>query len=225
MTGGVLASENLPKIGSDPLELVAGIVDDSDDSQQQSKTNHNFIPANILLVQSSDSSQRAYWLQRKISHTTNGSVRVGFALQPAGQNISYEGGDDSDGWLVQASTDSTVPYLFEMVAIKVQDRDKVEGFYDPSRPRNGNRDPTVELSAMHWIHSHNSSANAHVVGTSEICVDNNQIYAIVPYHGEGSLFQYVLECGRLGESVARYFFQQIVQVSPFSNPCRSYCNC
>ena len=149
---------------------------------------------NILVIKLPE-GDRAYWLQRKMCDTSRGSIRVAFLLE---KRIPNDKG--SMEWTVQPSNG---PYPFEMMAIKIQDKRAVES-------AQSGRDATVEFAALQAIAALNESS--HAVGTRQVCTDADKVYIIMPYHGEGSLFQYVVECGRLSEGVARHFFRQIISV-------------
>jgi len=152
------------------------------------------LSGNILIVESPQ-GERAYWLQRKMCKTTRGSVRLGFRV------TRREGA--SATWTVQPATHG--PYSFEMVAIKVQSRAACEHVPKVCR------DPKVETSALQMLCKHDPEGVGTVVA-GLICADQDNIFIIMPYFGEGSLAEYIAECGRLSEGVSRHFFRQIISV-------------
>lgn len=162
------------------------------------------IAGNILLVEEPNSSPRAYWLHRKfkLSNTSNGCLRVGYKLRT--KNESNADTKKDTVWCVQKSSGG--PYPYEMVAIKVQDRFSI--FNDQKA---GDRNPSIELSALQMVKELDPNSEGHVIGTREMCLDEKHIYTIMPYFGGGTLFDYVAECGRLPECVARHFFKQIIR--------------
>jgi len=157
------------------------------------------LSGNILLVNHAD-GEDAFFLQRKISKTTFGSVRVGFRVEQ--KKLQDDVGIE---WDVIRSDG---PYPFEMVAIKLQDKQKVTS---NEKVPMSIMDPKVELSALQLISKSDLSEECRVVSAEIICTDRNTVYSIMPFNGDGSLFQYVVECGRLDEPVARHFFQQILK--------------
>lgn len=206
VTGRVISPEVSPDTNGNPLDLFCGDLKGDDSSD---------LRGNILVLEdpSSGESSRAYWLQRKLSKTTNGYARVGFLVRPTktsgARRVEHRDGGE-DEWCVQPSERG--PYPFEMVAIKIQDRAKLEGKSQSAQQHIEIRDPMVEMSALQMVYANDLSRSGHVVCTREICSDDSHVYIIVPFHGEGSLFEYVMEKGGLGEGVARHFFQQIIRV-------------
>jgi hypothetical protein len=203
-----VAAEALPAPVLFPARQVQGVVE-SPGEPNNSKNDAEAMPppppslersgslsGNILTVDSPQ-GERAYWLQRKMCKTTHGSVRLGF-------RVTRRDGDSSTTcWTVQPSTNGSYP--FEMVAIKIQDKVVCE-----HTPR-GTRDPQVEFSALQMVAGYDPEGLGHVV-TGIVCTDNENVFVIMPYYGEGSLVEYIAENGRLSEEVARHFFQQIISV-------------
>lgn len=157
------------------------------------------LSGNILIVQTPQ-GERAYWLQRKMCKTTRGSVRLGFRVAPLEANHPAS-------WAVQPSTGG--PYPYEMAAVKIQDKAACE------HTTKASRDPNVEFSALQLVARDVGEVDPDgtSVVTGVVCADNEHIYTIMPFFGEGSLAQYVVERGRLSEGVARHFFKQIISVS------------
>lgn len=145
----------------------------------------------IVIIQTPE-GELAYWIQRKLCHTTHGCVRLGFRLTKKG--------DSDAGWTVQRSNGI---YPFEMVAIKIQDKQACK--HTPKSCR----DPNGEFSALQMIAKHDPEGVGHVV-TGIVCADDDQTYIIMPHFGDGSLAEFIAESGRLSEGVARHFFRQII---------------
>ena len=153
------------------------------------------LSGNILIVQTPQ-GEYAYWLQRKMSKTTRGSLRLGYRVTRLNDK------KPSTSWTVHPSTSG--PYPHEMAAVKIQDKAACE------HSSKAARDPYVEFSALQAMAREDPDG---VVVTGIVCADAEHIFSIMPYFGEGSLAQYVIERGRLSEGVARHFFQQIIAVS------------
>jgi hypothetical protein len=161
------------------------------------------LSGNILKVEDPQ-GEKAYFLQRKISKTSYGSVRVGFLLQSTG--------DESGMGVEYNVVRSDGPYPFEMVAIKMH---RLSPIMDPESEECEHSSSlevaNTELAALKMVADKNPRGN--VEYSLCTCSDHNTTYAIVPFHGEGNLFQYVVECGSLEETVARHFFKKILMVS------------
>jgi hypothetical protein len=202
VTGLVVVPENeLSDIKANPLDLSwnASAAPQVETSGPPALRRRNSLSGNILLVNHPD-GQKAYFLQRKMAKTTFGCVRVGFLCEQR-----MEEGDTGMEWDVVKSDG---PYPFEMVAVKMESKEKVLGHEVGS----DTKDPTVELSALQMIAAYDPKGECGVIGTSVICADHSNVFVIIPFHGEGTLFQHVVESGRLSEPVARHFFQQIIKV-------------
>ena len=148
------------------------------------------VAGNILLVHDDhQKNQSSYLLQRKIKQSANGgSVRVGFVLQPT----------ESGVWELKEDADSG----HEMVAVKI-------------RPKSDEDSHNNELSALQWITANDPEGKGHLLGPTTIASDGSQIYIITPYQKDGTLFDYCDQKGKLSESEARYFFCQMLEVSPW----------
>ena len=152
---------------------------------------------NILWVDTPE-GQKCFLLQRKIDKAAYESVRVGFLLH---RDLDQEGGIEYN------AIRSNGPYPFEMVGINVQDKDQLMA---PNT--NSLVSAQVELAALQLIAQHDKTGEGCVDRSHFICADAITAYVMVPFHGEGSLFQYVVECGTLSEPVARHYFRQILTV-------------
>lgn len=164
------------------------------------------LAGNILLVEHPE-GQKAFFLQRKMAKTSHGCLRVGFLCE---QKI---GGME---WNVIKS-DGPHP-KFEMVTIKIESKDKV--LVNDTGKDTFTKDPTVELSALQMIAAYDPRGEGGVIGSSCICADHTHVFSVLPFHGEGTLFQHVVESGRLEERMAQHFFQQILKVGVLFSFCQ-----
>ncbi|KAG7350598.1 protein kinase domain containing protein [Nitzschia inconspicua] len=72
--------------------------------------------------------------------------------------------------------------------------------------------PLVELSVLQHIGQHNNDGNVkHVVGTDLIASSSKNVYAVLPYHRDGTLLDFCQKVGTLPEPLARFFVRQILQ--------------
>ena len=203
VTGHVVVPENeLSDLMANPLDLTwnAACIAHMETPGPPALKRRCSQSGNILLVDHLD-GQKAYFLQRKIAKTTFGCIRVGFLCEQKEEN------DDDTGMEWEVIKSDGI-YPFEMVAVKIEPKEKVLRTDENS----DENDPTVELSALQMVAAIDPNEESCVVGTSCICADHVNVFVIFPFHGEGTLFQYVVESGRLEESVARHFFQQILKV-------------
>ena len=155
-----------------------------------------------------DQARRAYWIQRKISKTTNGSVRIGYVLRRREvEEQQGGGGDDYNAhgdipWEVTPADASA----YEMVAIKMYEKSKCTG-----TKANG---PAVEIAASQLLARHaGNPAFHHVLGTVDMLSDERFVYLVMPYCDGGDLLSVLESRGRLEESIARHVFKQILSVS------------
>jgi hypothetical protein len=179
----------------------------------------NSTSGNILIIEhpGSEAPTKAFLMQRKVSKTSFGSIRVGFVLRF--RPIEERTEDEIEQWELTPSAEDAYP--FQMVAIKVQDRSKVlieqKGAEDFVTSQ-----PLAEVCALQMIASYYESNQyngvKNVVGTHEIAADNNFLYIVMPYHREGPLFQLCAEQGRLREAEACHIFSQIIKVRDSIQP-------
>lgn len=202
VTGHVVVPENeLSDLKANPLDLTWNAACSTHIESPGPALKSRFSqPGNILLVDHPD-GPKSYFLQRKIAKTTFGCIRVGFLCERRKEC-------DNDTGMEWEVIKSGGIYPFEMVAVKIEPREKALKT-DESTDENN---PTVELSALQMVTAIDPNEESCVVGSSCICTDHLNVFVIFPFHGEGTLFQYVVESGRLEESVARHFFQQILKV-------------
>jgi hypothetical protein len=158
VTGLVVVPENeLSDINANPLDLSwnASAAPEVQTSGPPALRRRNSLSGNILLVNQAD-GQKGYFLQRKMAKTTFGCVRVGFLCEQR-----KEEGDTGMEWDVIKSDG---PYPFEMVAIKMESKEKVLAHEVGS----DSKDPTVELSALQMIAAYDPKGDCGVIGTSII---------------------------------------------------------
>lgn len=156
------------------------------------------VTGNILVVQDGP-DKKAFWLQRKIGVTRHhGTVRVGYVLNDGAEEGAWE--------LL-----SEPP---EMVAIITDSKSKVlPGTGNEADNENtGGIDPAAEFSALQLVATHDPEGTGHVLGSTLIAADHQQVYAVTEHHRQGSLFEFCAAAGRLSEPEARFFFRQILKV-------------
>jgi len=212
--------------------------DDEDDDKEDDKNNKmtrfhslkssaSMRGANILCLSSDNSENKKYFfLQRKLNQTGFASVRVGFVVEP--KNEDDEDRSISQYRVVKASLSLLPPSLsrslsskmtnidsFEKVAIKSFDRENMDlAAADSTSNAKTTALPAAmtEMAALEMVAKHNGGkSTCHVDYSITMGCDKHSYYAIVPYYGEGTLFQYVAECNTLTEPVARHFFKQIIK--------------
>ena len=155
------------------------------------------VAGNILLVHDSNdpkAKQHAYLLQRKIKDSLHGTVRVGFVLRHPTES-------EAGIWELVDSASSK----HEMVAVKIRPKSKVE-------QADSDHDPRNELSALQWITANDPEGKGRLLGPTVLAEDETNLYAIMPYQKEGSLFDYCDTKGKLSEPEARFFFRQMIEV-------------
>lgn len=165
---------------------------------QRAKT----MAGNIVVLEEDGNPPRAYWLSRKIGKSSKGVTRLGYELRP---NSKPEFKDSHEAWEIAMEENGEDPILVivQIMHSSVLDMDNEGGMVHR---------PVDELSALQMIAKHKSPEEGHVVATRLVGTCSSHVYAILPYHRDGTLMQYCLENGSLDESVARFFFRQILQV-------------
>ena len=183
----------------------------------------NTMNGNIIVLDLPEQKEPyAVWLHRKIGRTAaNGAVRVGFILR----SKYNDGGSSSSGaagscWELDTHEDGSP----KMVAVKIFDahifadgaKEDDDGEKSASNLPIHKRNPMHELKAYEMIAQYSQDSKtdepSHVVGTKLIGkIPNQHVYAILPFHRDGTLLSYCQECGTLSESVARFFFRRILK--------------
>lgn len=177
------------------VEKIIGTIASSEDEEGNQEE------AQILKLSSDDdSSTKYYFLERKLNETGFASVHVGFAVEPKSDNNEYQ---------IIKSSSTVTPYTFEMVAIKLFDRENMD-LAEVAKKTAALPSAMTEMAALEMISKQNEG-DSHVDYCTSIGSDKDTYYAIVPFHGEGTLFQYVAESGALAEPIARHCFRQILK--------------
>jgi hypothetical protein len=166
------------------------------------------LAGNILVIENEGSEAQAFWLQRKVGQTANGSIRLGFVLLSSSTS-------DGKVWSLASGGDEgeeEAGMNYQMVAIKILDTSVLDSDHTDEL-----HNPISELSALQMIADHfektgKQPQGEHVIATKLVAVSSQNVYAILPYYPDGTLFQYCLAQGSLKEPVARFFFQQILKV-------------
>ena len=163
--------------------------------RSQSMTGH------ILVFDHNEKPPQAFWLQRKIGVKVGGGIiRLGCRLQKKSKPQSEE--SSSDTW--ELAVDELGNPFFVKVAM--MSTDILTG-------REAGQNAINELMALQLIAEHSNGIENHVIGTNMMGSCETHVYAVLPHYADGTLMQYTLSHGNLEESVARFFFRQILQVS------------
>lgn len=137
---------------------------------------------------------RAYWIGRKLKKAIYGCVCSCTVLK------IREG-----GW-AGPNGDSLWELTPELAAVKIIDLEVVRNKKD-----NLAEDPIKEVSAMQYHSEDGTGAN--VLPCWDVFKDEHYIYMCMPLCSRGELFDYVRRNGRFDESVAKYWFKQLLNVS------------
>jgi serine/threonine protein kinase len=156
---------------------------------------------NIVVFEDDGKPPQAFWLQRKISKSSSGVIRLAYKLRP---NTKPEFKESTEAWELATEESGHQP----MVTIHMMHSSVLDSKSEDKDVHN----PLDELSALQMIAKHKDSGDAHVVGTDIVATCSQHVYAVLPYHRDGTLLQYCLAEGSLNESVARFFFSQILKV-------------
>jgi len=155
----------------------------------------------IIVFEPNEEPPQAFWLQRKIGVKVGGGIiRLGCRLQKKSNPQIEE--SSSDIW--ELAADELGNPFFVKVAMMSNDI-----LTDPETGQNA----INELIALHLIAEHSNGIENHVIGTNMLGSCEAHVYAVLPHYADGSLMQYTLCHGKLDESVARWFFRQILKVS------------
>jgi len=153
----------------------------------------------------------AYFPQRRLQDAIYGSVWACLVLKrhygPASDDAARAAGLEPG--------DPAAPIVWEIVgkhvAIKMVEWSKVH----QSRGRLL-EDPVKEIAAMQLI----GMEHPNVLGSEEVLQDDDYLFSVMPYARGGDLFGYVVRDtegrggeGGMSESVARFWFKQVLEVS------------
>jgi hypothetical protein len=175
----------------------------------------------------------AFWLQRKLGTSAmhgQGLVRLGYKLRPdlTKESSKLSSHSPPECWELETDEEGR-PTL---VAIHIMDSSVLDKqqFTSASAASSSSSStelsqimaPCDELSALQMIARHSGhtcdgtnghNCTSHVVGTNMVATCPQKVYAILPFHRDGSLLHFCQTVGGpLEEPLARFIFQQIVQV-------------
>jgi hypothetical protein len=203
-------TENASPLGWDGSSQRGDVSDSLSQQQQRSSLTGptclqrtQTMAGNIIMFEDESKPPQAFWLQRKIGKSSNGVVRLGYKLRP---NSKPDFKDSTEAWELATEESGLQPIVTinmmhsSVLDLKSEDMDV--------------HNPLDELSALQMIAQHGDGENAHVVGTQLVATCSQHVYAILPYYPDGTLLQYCQMQGSLEESVARFFFRQILKVGP-----------
>lgn len=146
-----------------------------------------------------EESNEAYWLARKVEDThTHGITRLGYKLRP---NSREEFKNANGAW----ELDIDESCLHPIVTIKMMHTNILDKNSEENRSVHS---PLNELSYLQMI----GNGNRHVDGANAVATCSNDVYVVLPYHRDGTLEEYCRFQGNLPESLARFFFRQILEV-------------
>lgn len=149
----------------------------------------------ILVVEDSDRPNQAFWLARKTEKHIHGVTRVGYKLR---HNSKEEFKKSTGAW--ELDIDETC--LHPLVTIKMVDTKILDDR------------ASAESNMMSFLQivGNDGEDDTHVDGTNVVATCADHVYVVLPYHRDGSLEEYCRRHGNLHESLARFFFRQILQV-------------
>lgn len=132
---------------------------------------------------------QAYLLGRRLRNAIFGAVRVVSVLQLRDQ--------DRMVW----------EFTKKYAAVKIIEWDKVRSLHGRHA-----EDPLKEIACLQYMSNYGNDLHPNVIGSMEVLTDDHYIYSFMPLCSGGELFAHVERDGRFEEPVARYWFQQILQV-------------
>lgn len=143
---------------------------------------------NVIYERHADGSPpyRAYWVGKKLKKCIFGVVKECTVLK-------FRNNADVP-WEVTA----------EKAAVKIMSWSKI-------RELDHIEDPIMEVSAMQYISF--NGAHPHIMRVLDVLQDEDYLLMFMPFCSSGDLFGYVQEAGSFPESMARYWFRQILDVS------------
>ena len=160
------------------------------------ETDEEIIVPNVLYALRPDGEPptRAYWIGRHIRNAIYGHVcacsilkaRAGGRTDPQG-NILWE-------------------ITSELAAVKIIDIEKLHRL----KAKN-HEDPLKEIAAMQFCSKDGPEPN--LLECYDVYRDDDYVYTFMPYCSRGELFDWVKRNGRFDESIARYWFKQLLSVS------------
>lgn len=187
-SGSVMGSESIS--ASDPNEATRSYLSTAGGSAKAD---------NIIIIETNQEGELAFWLQRKIEKSSHGVVRLGYRLMPTGQQ---------DTWTVAPVGPD------QMVAIHVMD----QGVLDQSTKKEL-LNPLNESSALQLVANHAGGTPNVIQGSTYVAKCADQVYAVLPHLSGETLLDFCcsFQGALLDEAVARHLFCQILQVSATTN--------
>ena len=183
-----------------PVRQSGGGGDASDSDDIPKRTSLQRMPTmsgSIVLIEDSEKPDQAFWLARKVEHCSYGVTRIGYKLRP---NTKEEFKDANGAWELDIQDSNFHP----LVTIKMMRTDILDLKMDEDCDHN----PLNEIAALQMI----GDSNVHLDGTSVVATCDQSVYVVLPYHPDGTLEDFCCSEGRLEESLARFFFRQILKV-------------
>ena len=139
--------------------------------------------------------KRAYWIGRELRKAIYGCVCSCSILKVREGGWAGPGGNSL--WEL---TD-------ELAAVKIIDLEVIRN----KRKEKSAEDPIKEVAAMQYISREGPQPN--VLPCWDVFKDEQYVYMCMPLCSRGELFEYVKWNGRFDESVAKYWFKQLLSVS------------
>eukprot|EP00980_Cylindrotheca_fusiformis_P007836 scaffold1669_cov129-Cylindrotheca_fusiformis.AAC.47 len=149
----------------------------------------------ILVVEDSDEPNQAFWLARKVRKDPNGVTRVGYRLR---RNSKDELKTSNGNWELDINESCLQP----LVTIKMLD----------TKVLDDSESGETNMMSFLQIIGNDGHEDRHVDGTNLVATCADHVYVILPYHRDGSLDEFCRTHGNLPESLARFFFRQILKV-------------
>ena len=138
---------------------------------------------------------RAYWIGRKLKKAIYGCVRSCTVLKV--REGGWAGSHGNSQWEITS----------EMAAVKIIDLEAVQELRGSHI-----EDPIKEVAAMQFLSSQNNVIQ-NVMPCWDLFKDEKYIYLVMPFCSSGELFTQVERNGRFQESIARFWFKQLLNVS------------
>lgn len=188
-----LSSIGTPAQPPDFPEPKFGVATRVNASVHNPMTNESAIVPNVIYEVRPDGlpPPRAYWIGRKLKKAIYGCVRSCTVLRV--REGGWAGPDGNSLWEITR----------EMAAVKIIDLNTV------SRMQGQHiEDPLKEVAAMQFMCK--GGAQPNVLPCWDLFRDEKYIYLFMPFCSSGELFAYVERNGRFQESVAKFWFQQLL---------------
>lgn len=160
-------------------------------------TNEEVVVPNVFYAIRPDGMPppRAYWIGRKLKKAIYGCVRSCTVLKV--REGGWAGSHGNSQWEITS----------EMAAVKIIDLEAVQELRGSHI-----EDPIKEVAAMQFLSSQNDVIQ-NVMPCWDLFKDEKYIYLVMPFCSSGELFTQVERNGRFQESIARFWFKQLLNVS------------